>query len=82
LLLLFHSGHQNPTTQWEFGMVLIPVCDEVQLKGAGIFYRPGTLRKWHSEGQQPHLFKKVRRRLFIDLEAWRRFLEVETGSQN
>ncbi len=60
-------------------MHLVSLSDETALKQAGVFYRPGTLRKWHSIGENPRLFKKIRKRLFIDLNEWQKFLRRETG---
>lgn len=60
-------------------MRLVSLSDETALKQAGVFYRPGTLRRWYYTGEQRQLFKKIRRRLFIDLCAWQDFLEKETG---
>lgn len=60
-------------------MHLVSVADETALKQAGVFYRPGTLRKWHSTGEHPQLFRKIRKRLFIDLAEWQEFLRMETG---
>jgi hypothetical protein len=60
-------------------MQLVPLFDEVALKQAGVFYRPGTLRRWYYQGVEPQLFKKIRRRLFVDLAAWQDFLMQETG---
>jgi hypothetical protein len=59
-------------------MQLVPVYDEAALKKFGIFYRPGTLRRWYYTGEQPQLFRRVRRRLFVDLDAWQEFLRRET----
>jgi hypothetical protein len=60
-------------------MQLVPLFDETALKVAGVFYSPGTLRRWYYTGEHPQLFKKIRRRLFIDLCAWQDFLREETG---
>lgn len=60
-------------------MQLVPLSDEIELKKAGVFYRPGTLRRWYYTGEHPELFKKIRRRLFIDLTAWEDFLKEEAG---
>jgi len=59
-------------------MQLVSLSDETALKQAGVFYRPGTLRRWYYTGEQPQLFKKIRRRLFVDLCAWQDFLKQET----
>jgi hypothetical protein len=60
-------------------MKLVLLSDEVALKQAGVFYRPGTLRRWFYAGENPQLFKKIRRRLFVDLDAWGDFLRKEAG---
>jgi hypothetical protein len=60
-------------------MRLVPLSDEVALRKAGVFYRPGTLRRWLYAGECPQLFKKIRRRLFVDLDAWEDFLRNEAG---
>jgi hypothetical protein len=62
-------------------MQLVLLSDEMALKQAGVFYRPGTLRRWYYTGEHPRLFKKIRRRLFIDLNAWQDFLKHETGEK-
>jgi hypothetical protein len=62
-------------------MRLILLSDEIALKQAGIFYRPGTLRRWYYTGEHPQLFKKIRRRLFMDLTAWEKFLQKEIGER-
>jgi hypothetical protein len=62
-------------------MQLVLLSDEVALKQAGVFYRPGTLRRWYYSGVHPRLFKKIRRRLFIDLNAWQDFLKHEIGEK-
>jgi hypothetical protein len=67
-------------TQRGTKMQLVSLSDETALKQHGIFYRPGTLRRWYYTGEQPQLFKKIRRRLFIDLCAWQDFLKKETGT--
>jgi hypothetical protein len=60
---------------------LLPIADERELREHGVFYRPGTLRKWFYSQINPQLFRKVRGRLFIDLAAWQDFLERETGAK-
>jgi len=61
-------------------MHLISLSDEAALKRAGVFYKPGTLRRWYYTGENLQLFRKVRGRLFIDFAAWQNFLKRETES--
>lgn len=62
-------------------MQLVLLSDEMALKQSGVFYRPGTLRRWYYTGEHPQLFKKIRRRLFVDLDAWQDFLRQECQGQ-
>jgi hypothetical protein len=63
-------------------MHLIPVCNELSLREHGIFFKPSTLRKWHCQGAQPQLFRKFRKRLFVDLVEWQKLIEGETENKN
>ena len=58
-------------------MNFVPVCNESTLRENGIFFKPSTLRKWHCEGEAPQVFRKFRRRLFVDMAEWKKLFEAE-----
>jgi hypothetical protein len=62
-------------------MKLVPISEEALLRENGIFFKPATLRQWHSTGKNAHLFRKVSGRVFIDLREWKRFEGASTAER-
>lgn len=56
-------------------MMLIPVKDKQKLQAAGIYFTPGTLRRWHCQGINLRIFVKLGGSLFVDLDRWNEFVK-------
>jgi len=55
-------------------MELVPVKSDSALKEAGIPFTRKTLYSWHSRGRHSELFVRLGGSLFVDVEAFRRWV--------
>ncbi len=55
-------------------MALIRIEDE-ELRRAGIPFKASTLYRWRKDKRNLEIFVKVGGRVFVDSEAWEKFVE-------
>jgi len=57
---------------------LLPVKDRKILEAHGIYFAPGTLRRWHCQGINPQIFTKIGGLLFINKDKWDQLVAKKT----
>jgi len=57
---------------------LLPIKRKDILEAHGIFFSPGTLRRWHCQGINPEIFTKIGGLLFINLNEWDKLVTRKT----
>ena len=57
---------------------LLPVKRKDILEAHGIFFSPGTLRRWHCQGINPEIFTKIGGLLFINKNKWDQLVAKKT----
>jgi len=57
---------------------LLPIKRKDILEAHGIFFSPGTLRRWHCQGINRQIFTKVGGLLFINFNEWQKLIAQKT----
>jgi len=57
---------------------LLPVKNKKILEEHGVYFSPGTLRRWHCQRIHPEIFTKVGGLLFINFNEWQKLIAQKT----
>jgi len=57
---------------------LLPVKNKKILEEHGVYFSPGTLRRWHYQRIHPEIFAKVGGSLFINFNEWQKLIAQKT----
>ena len=62
-------------------MRLVWLSDQKALKEAGIHFSKGTLYNWRSKKKNLELFKKVGGKVFLDIDAYEKWIRQQEGNK-